>query len=336
MTRKRIVYTIRILLTVVILVFLFRAIGAQRVLEELAQAKGHWVLMMYAATVGALVANASLTRLLLRRVGLHVGLRRIMLANSLSTFYTLILPSDVAAGVAKWADLSAATGDKSRVLSVLLVAKIALALPPLTLGAAALALWNPFDSTRLPILAGALSFSLIGATALLVNRSTGTALDRIVLNCSSLAPQFAQKIVQSLLTAFGDIRRLRAPAYVAALSLSLAAFVFGLAGFACAAAAVQVVVPIATLMWVSMVLFITRLLPITLSNIGVREGVIVAAFGLHGVAPAEALLVGLIIFSNTLVIASLGACYQIAVANGWVLWQTKADSHELADKDEGP
>lgn len=336
MTRKRILYAIRGLLTVVILVLLFRAIGVQRVRSELAQAEGHWVVIMYIATLCGLVANASLTRMLLNRVGLAVGLRRVMLANSLSTFYTLILPSDVAAGVAKWADLSAATGDKSSVLSALVLAKIALALPPLTLGAAALALWNPFDSTRLPMLAGALSVSLIAFTALLLNRTTGAALDRLALRWSSHAPHFAQKIARSLLMAFGEFRRLKMPAYLNAQALSLAAFAFGLAGFACAAAAVQVVVPVTTLMWVSMVLFVTRLLPITLSNIGIREGVIVAAFGLYGVAPAQALLVGLIMFTNTLVIAIVGACYQIAVANGWVNWHAHPDANRRAYERELP
>ena len=72
---------------------------------------------VYLIALISILVNAFLLRFLLSSIGLQVSIGRVILAKSLSTFYALILPGDLFAGVAKWADLSAATGDKARVLS---------------------------------------------------------------------------------------------------------------------------------------------------------------------------------------------------------------------------
>jgi uncharacterized membrane protein YbhN (UPF0104 family) len=321
MAQKHLVFAIRIVLTVLILALLIRAIGWQRIRPALEETQFRWLFVMYFMSLCAMIANASMTRSLLARVHLRVTLRRVMLANALSTFYTLILPGDVLAGIAKWADLSAATGDKPRVLSTLVFSKIALALPPLVIGTAALALQNPLESIRLPIAAGVLTVAIVVGSALLLNPKTGRVFDDIVLRLARITPQFIQTRIQSVLTALNEFRGLRISDHLIVYSLSLCAFFLGIAGFASAAAAAGVVIPVATLLWVAMILFVTRLLPITLSNLGIREGVVIASFGLFGVAPASALLVGLILFTNTIVIAFFGAAYQMAVANGWVEWR---------------
>lgn len=321
MTRKQLVFVVRGILTILILALLFRAVGWQQLRLAIAETQVAWLFLMYFITLCAVIANASMIRFLLARVRLRVSLRRVMLANALSTFYTLILPGDVLAGVAKWADLSAATGDKPRVLSALVFAKIALALAPLVMGTAALALQNPLESASLPMGAGALTALLVAGTVFLLHPRTGNNFDKSVLQLSNVAPRFVRTRIESLLLAVNDFRGLATSDHLTVYALSLSAFVLGIAGFACAAAAVGVVVPLLTLLWISMVLFITRLLPITLSNLGIREGVVVASFGLFGVAPAPALLVGLIMFTNTIVVALFGAAYQLAIANGWVEWR---------------
>jgi len=322
MTRNQLVFVIRGVLAIVILTLLIRAIGWQRIRPALAEIQLRWMIIMYFMTAFAMIANASMIRHLLARVSLQVTLRRVMLANALSTFYTLIVPSDVLAGLAKWADLSAATGDKPRVLSALLFAKIALALAPLIIGTAALALQNPFDSSTLPVVSGVIAVVLIIGTTVVLSPGIGTVFDRVVLRLAGFAPQFIRTRTQSVLVALGDFRRLRFPDHLIVYTLSLCAFGLGIAGFACAAKAAGVVIPMTTLLWVSMILFVTRLIPITISNLGIREGVLVACFGLFGVDSAPALLVGLMMFTNTLVVAFFGAAYQIALASGWIRWKS--------------
>jgi uncharacterized membrane protein YbhN (UPF0104 family) len=100
MNRKQLIFIVRIVLTIVIMALLVRVIGWQSIRPALAETELQWLLLMYLVTSCVVVCNASLTRFLLGRVQLRVTLRRVMFANALSTFYTLILPSDVLAGIA--------------------------------------------------------------------------------------------------------------------------------------------------------------------------------------------------------------------------------------------
>ena len=103
---------------------------------------------------------------------------------------------------------------------------------------------------------------------------------------------------------------------------SVAAFAFGIGGFYCAVHAVGESVTFPALLWVSLVLFIARLVPITVSNLGVRESIIIYAFAAYGVASGPALLIGLLMFSNTIFIAVTGWIYQSALAMGWLTWSS--------------
>ena len=77
-----------------------------------------------------------------------------------------------------------------------------------------------------------------------------------------------------------------------------------------------------------MFLFISRMLPLTVGNIGIREGILVLAFGVYGVEPAAAILVGLIVFSSIIIVGVVGAIYQVAIAMGWIEWK-RNNGHEF-------
>jgi uncharacterized membrane protein YbhN (UPF0104 family) len=72
-----------------------------------------------------------------------------------------------------------------------------------------------------------------------------------------------------------------------------------------------------------MTLFLTGLLPITFSNLGVREGLLIAVLGLYGIDPAVAMAVGLLLFTNVVFVAVFGAAYQIALSSGWISWDPR-------------
>jgi hypothetical protein len=59
---------------------------------------------------------------------------------------------------------------------------------------------------------------------------------------------------------------------------------------------------------------------LTVGNLGIREGILVLCFGLYGIEPATAILVGLLMFSGVIIVGAIGAGYQIAIAMGWLKW----------------
>ncbi len=81
--------------------------------------------------------------------------------------------------------------------------------------------------------------------------------------------------------------------------------------------ALGITVPLSTIIWVDAVLLAAGHVPITLGNFGVREGLVVAAFGLHGVPPDAAVAYGLIVYSCRHILALVGAGFQLALIGGW-------------------
>ena len=165
-----------------------------------------------------------------------------------------------------------------------------------------------------------MAFAVITVAVLVLHPASGRRIDGYVSVALRSAPDFLRTRGQSLLTAVGDFRGLKASGYLLALGLAFLVFAIGIFGLSLAAKAGGVTVPFSTFFWISMFLFISRLLPLTVGNLGVREGILALSFGLYGVEPANAVLVGLLMFSSVFIVAVVGAGYQIAIAMGWLNW----------------
>jgi hypothetical protein len=318
---RRIVWFLRVFLAILIVGLLVRAIGWTDFEQAMSRANWRWLTAVYATAAATILVNASLLRFLLTTAGLRVRLRRVLLAKTLGAFYALILPGDLMAGVAKWANLSAATGNKAGVLSAMVLAKVTLAVPPLLIGAVALLASNPLPTNSLTLAATITASVVIAGTTLLLSPATGGRLNEAMVWCLRRGPRLLRQPGERLVSSLAGFQGLRWRDYGLALSLSFAVFGLTVLGMAFAATAVGVSVPVTAFFWINLILFITRLLPVTIGNLGIREGVLVVTFGLYGIDAAPAVLVGLLMFSSVLFVGFLGGIYQLAIASGWVAWQ---------------
>lgn len=320
-SKQRTARVLRAALGLLILLLLYRVIGREDFVAVLSSTDWRWLLPLYVNAALMILLNALLLRYLLGCAGLTPGLRRVLLAKTLGSFYALILPGDVFGGAAKWADLSAATGDRAGVLSSMVLSKIALAVPPLVIGSVALAIDDPLHQPSLAVASGLVAVFVVSITALILNPVTAGRVNASAARLLDKLPPVLQRPGLRMLDSVSGFQQLRARDYVVVLTMSCLVFSLGIVGLYLAATAVGQIVPISVFFWVSLILFVSRLLPLTVGNLGIREGILVAAFGLYGVAPAAAVLAGLLMFSSQLVSAVFGAAYQVALANGWVRWR---------------
>lgn len=329
-SKNRFSLLIRVSLAVLILGLLFRVAGWGALRDAFAETRWSWMIAAYLAVGVSMFINASLLRFLLDVVGLEVTFGRVLLAKTQATFVSLILPGDMFAGATKWANLSAATGDRAGVLSAMLFSKVALAVPPLVIGSVALAHKSPFPETNVSGIAAAAAVTVIIATVLILHRRSGQFIDEQMLAASRKVAAFAQIGVQGLVNAVRELRTMRASAYVVTILLSLGVFGLQILNIFCVAQAVNVTVPVVAFFWVIMFLFISRLLPLTVGNLGVREAILVLSLGLYGIEPATAIVVGLLMFSSVVVVGAVGALYQIAIAIGWLQWSPDGSKNDRA------
>lgn len=309
---------LQIAFTAVLLGLLVRAVGWRNLLEGLSAVRWPWLLANYAAVTLTFLAMGVCLRLVLVKLGVKISVGRVLLANALANLYALVLPGDLMAGVSKWGVLAIATGERVKVLAGIVLNKLVLGLSPLVFGAFALAFASPFPSLPVAETAVAVAGAVLASIALVLHPRGAEWVDDRLRAASRAAPSALQRPSEKLHQAFSALRTLGARDHLELLSLSLLIFWLGILSFFCATRALGLNVSIAMLVWISLALFIARLLPITLNNLGVREGLLVLALGASQVEPALAVGVGLVMFSSAIWVGLLGAGCQLAIALGRV------------------
>jgi uncharacterized membrane protein YbhN (UPF0104 family) len=296
---------------------LVHLVGWRALIADLANASLPWLLFTWGLAIATFAIMAANLFLLLVKLGLKISYVRVLLANALANFYSLIVPGDLMAGLAKWAVLSVATGNTAASLSAIVINKLALALPVVIFGAAALVVQNPFPDLPVAELA-AFSVLLIGLGLTLgISPTTGVLVDRFLLGLARLLPAGLRRGFGSLADSLRMFRKFRKSDHLTVMLAAFTAYTTGLAAFYCATRTFGVEASLPTLVWISLALFLSRLLPLTFNNLGVREGLLVLALAGHEVAAAKAVAVGLVMFSSAILIGLLGGVCQLALVLGW-------------------
>ena len=334
--RKLVKLLVKSVVTAGLLSYLVSTIGWRQIAEAVARADV--ILVVIAALVGmcARWIQACQMAAIMSQAEMPVSGTRVMLANSLSWLYAMIVPGDVVASAAKWSNLAAATGKKSGVLCAILYNRIMLLLPWLALGAMALAVHNPLDQRWLPVAAAAATALMLFVTFALYHPSSGAYLDQRILSCSlRWLPERAAEKVAYLVRAIQPFRQFSSGFHLRMVLVGVAAAIVALVSFAVMARAANVEVPILLLVWIRALIAALRLLPVSFNGLGVREATLVAVLGAYGVPEAVAFGFGVLSFVNLLAAALVGACYQIALSTGLAKWHRELPSAtpgEIADR----
>lgn len=291
---------------------LLHIVQFRRVINVLAGADFRWLLAVYGFALTRRGLEAHQLSLIFRYLGYAIGWFRVFRANSLAVFYGMFVPGAVAS-VAKWTDLTAVTKSSATVLNAIVYNRFLLDLQPIFIGAAVLLWKNP---TGEPLLVAAACFM---------------ALFALILALCIYSPQLTLPLLGKIQTAFsrasvkigiylnGIVKKLCA-IQTFPISRHLKLSLFGFAAFGlgiCARVSIMKAlgfhVPVTTIIWVDAVLIVAGHIPLTISNLGVREGLIVAVFGLYGISSEQAFAYGLLVYSCKLLFAILGGIHQFAL-----------------------
>lgn len=313
-------FLLKATLTTVALLALVYVVGWRLLLQSLEQTNVIWLLAMYGISLCLGCLDAAQMRLLMRKAGANLPLSRIILANSLSTFYSLILPGDLFASAAKWSNLSAATGRKSIVLNAIVYNRFALLIPPFLFGAVAVSLENPFSTVGVEFTVIAISLLMVAIALLIFHPRTGSFVDSTIMALAQRLPDGVTSRVGMVLRSLQVFRKFSFLDHLAIYAFSCLALPLRIMVFWCGSNALSLEVPVLALAWIFALLMFTRQFPITFSNLGVREGILILALAPYAIESSSAFALGILLFSNILLWALVGAGYQIALALGWASW----------------
>jgi len=316
---RRAKFCLRLIFTATIMLALVYAIGWSSIINAILEVNIYLLLLAWLlALVGRYVESAQMSRIM-RQATMPISTTKVFLANSLSTFYGLILPGDLIAGIAKWANLSAIVGKKSGVLNAMVYNRVMLLFPWIPAGLIALALYNPTSSVLFPAVLTLISILCFLLAILFYHPVTGPKLNNFLSGkFQAWLPGRISAKTEGLLS---SLRSFYCFPWLFHFKMFIrGVLVLGIAvlKFVVTAAALKISLPILVLVWVLCFIKLVSQLPISFHGLGVREGILVATLSLYSVGEASAFSLGILSFSSVLIFAFIGCIYQICLSFGWV------------------
>lgn len=308
---------IKLIGTALLIALLYWSVEWRRVIEALADIRWGWIAAAFVAVIARNVVDALELRVVLSRIGIRLGLMRIFFNNALGNLYALILPGAVLSKGVKFGTLAAAAGAKSAVLNAMVYNGMVQLLPPLVIGLIALSYDNPLPETQLVPLAVAFGGAIVVGLAMLYHPLLGRHTLRVVRALAQRLPAKIEKRLHGMYESIERFQAFRPRDHVLVLSIATLAMALSLVRLSFGFAAMGIDVPVLRVAWIYIFLRVLRLLPLTLGNLGIREGVLIVALARFDVPAATAVALGLVLYCDRLMLAAVGLLYQICLSLGW-------------------
>jgi len=269
-------------------------------------------------------------RLILKKQDCNVSIAKLFGASAVTLFYSMIIPGILSTGV-KWYILKKDTGKSSNVLSSMVYNQMSIMVVMMVFGLAALMITNPAsllksDSNNrwlLPVISGIFLAAIILVSLLLLNGRTGGKIIKAFTLLLKPLPAKVRQKAQEILEQLAIFQSAGGGFHLTIASITIIAnLIGGVLIYFFSAKAANITAPVGVFVWLCAAIYVLGRIPISVANLGVREFTLVGLLGIYGVAKPQALLMSMILFSAVILMAAIGAIYQLF----WVLTAKKSKS----------
>ncbi len=323
-TKQLAKFLIRILITTGLLIWVFSQIDLEQFRQTIKTARWQFLIAVWVLTIIFLWIRSMKMQLILKKQDCKVNITTIFGASAVTSLYSMILPGVLSTG-AKWYILKKDSGKGSNVLSSMLYNQLLTMVVMMVFGLAALMITNPaslsMSNTKnqwlLPAICGILLAAIIVISLLLLNSGTG---GKIIEGFGFMLRPFPAKISQKgreILDQIATFQAAGAGFHLRIASITIIdTLIAGVIAYILAARAANITAPVGVFVWLCAVIYVLGRVPISVANLGVREVALVGLLAIYGVDKSQALLMSMILFSALVVMAIIGAIYQIFWAGG--------------------
>lgn len=309
-TKKIVKLLVRILITLLLLTWVFTKIDFQRFADIAKRARWYFLILSWILTIVSFWVMSFTMRLIMKRLDCEVSTGTVFFASAITALYGMILPGilDVSA---KWYILKVHTGKPSHILSGMVYNQFTSTLVIIIFGLFALIISNPTTDFRLPLICIFLLILIILCCLLLFNRITGPKVTNFFGLSLKWLPSWINAAGRKILDQLSTFQMTEWKFHLQILSLTTLAVLLGIIIYVFAAQAAGITVPLGVLVWQSSLIFLLGRLPISIADLGVREITIVESLAQYGVSAPEALLMSMVIFSTRILMVLIGIICQI-------------------------
>ena len=310
-SRRYVPFLIKLAVTAGVIWMLLRRVSLGDVGAVLAGASVAWLAAGVAAQLALRAANAGRIRLIARSQQVPLSYGMILRTLFTTAFYGLLLPGTIGAGAAT---LVKYVGHGATWVAALASMVINRLLDLLTSIALALSFWG-LDTSRRPASSSALILTallfapllLFGGHALLFR---GARLFEHEAQWLSHGPQHGTPGLRHHAIRFlhqcAQGGRLTRSGAVAVFGLSVGKELLAALIAVCFARAIGITLPFTTIAWMQAAVGLAVLLPLSVSGLGVREGMLLLLGQSQGLSPTQALGWGVLQSSAVLLMAGIG------------------------------
>ena len=319
MDTKYLKLAIRILVTFVLLALVFRRVDLGQLWQAVRSARIEYLVMAWMASLSFFIVRSFRLRLILKQQSLDVGTYTIFKVSTATALYSLFIPGIISTGV-KWYILKKATGKGTNIFNSMLYNQLSEIIVMTCCALLVLIITNPI-SILLPetqhlwlfpaICAIILVLLIAGTLFLLIPRTSGYVIKILKFMLKPLPNKMQKKANQALNEATMFLDAGWSFHVIMVLFNILTQVVGAVIVYIFAAKAANLSIPLTVYIWLTSLVFILGRIPITIANPGVREMTVVGRLSTYGVEESSVLLMSMIIFSNIIIKAIIGAGFMI-------------------------
>ena len=318
-TKQFVKLLIRILITTGLLIWVFSKIDLEQFRQTAKTAKWWFLFAVWVLVVIIFWINSIKMQLILKKQDCNVSIATLFGASAITLFYSMIIPGILSTGV-KWYILKKDTGKSSNVLSSMFYNQMSIIVVMMVFGLAALMITNPTsllntDSNNrwlLPVVSGILLAAIILISLLLLNGRTGGKIIKAFTLLLKPLPAKIHRNAQNILEQLAIFQSVGGKFHLTIASITIIAnLIGGVLIYFLSAKAANITAPVGVFVWLCAVVYILGRIPISVANLGVREFTLVGLLGIYGVEKSPALLMSMILFSTVILMAAIGAIYQL-------------------------
>jgi uncharacterized protein (TIRG00374 family) len=253
--------------------------------------------------------SAAKSTLLARQQAMKISLAEMTKIGFTSSFYGLFLPGPIAGGLVRWYKINRIERSPSDSFANIAMSRLVDIGVVLAIGFTATTL-----DSAVPQRLFLQSLFAAGTVAVFLTFWLGRK-KRVVSWFDRLAENGVRPWLLHLLASIASVlrstQRVQTRTLFKALGIELFAHFVGIVCYLSFSAALEIGVPILTIVWIRSLVLLFVMLPISVSGIGIREATLVGAFALVGVPTSAALGLGALLFLRRLVVGLIGGIIEL-------------------------
>jgi uncharacterized membrane protein YbhN (UPF0104 family) len=297
--------------TAVLLFWVFRQINYAEFSQALKTAQWRYLWIVWGTTILSYWLLSVKMVMILKKQDCPASTGLLFGASAITALYSMVLPGILDAPV-KWYILKRHTGKGSNVFSSMVYNQTTILFYMGATALVALVVTNPGGNWHLPVVCSAILALLIVACLLLFTPTIGPKLTNSLSHILKPLPASFRDMGLKILEQLSLFQTAPWSFHFKMILMNFISItILGTVIYVFAAKTIEINVPIGMLICQYALIFIMGRLPITIANLGLREATLIGTLALYNVDSSSALLMSMIIFSNRILMALIGAVYQI-------------------------